>query len=46
MGRHQEFGIETGTIAVTMAGVYERKRKMVDEIVKVRLDRFHAAAMS
>src|SRR5215472_15853432 len=38
-GRHQEFGIRTGTIAVNMAGVYARKRKMVDEIVEVHLDR-------
>jgi pyruvate/2-oxoglutarate dehydrogenase complex dihydrolipoamide dehydrogenase (E3) component len=41
--RHQEFGIETGTIAVNMAGVYGRKRKMVDEIVQVHLDRFHSS---
>jgi pyruvate/2-oxoglutarate dehydrogenase complex dihydrolipoamide dehydrogenase (E3) component len=26
-----------------MAGVYARKRKMVDEIVKLHLDRYHAA---
>jgi pyruvate/2-oxoglutarate dehydrogenase complex dihydrolipoamide dehydrogenase (E3) component len=43
IGRHREFGIETGTIAVNMAGVYARKRQMVDEIVQVHLDRFHAA---
>jgi len=42
-GRHQEFGIQTGTIAVNMAGVYARKRSMVDEIVKVHLDRYHAS---
>jgi pyruvate/2-oxoglutarate dehydrogenase complex dihydrolipoamide dehydrogenase (E3) component len=42
-GRHQEFGIETGSITVNMAGVYARKRKMVDEIVQVHLDRYHAA---
>jgi pyruvate/2-oxoglutarate dehydrogenase complex dihydrolipoamide dehydrogenase (E3) component len=41
--RHQEFGIETDTVAVNMAGVYARKRTMVDEIVKVHLDRYHAA---
>jgi pyruvate/2-oxoglutarate dehydrogenase complex dihydrolipoamide dehydrogenase (E3) component len=40
--RHQEFGIQTGTIGINMAGVYARKRKMVDEIVKVHLDRYHA----
>jgi pyruvate/2-oxoglutarate dehydrogenase complex dihydrolipoamide dehydrogenase (E3) component len=36
--RHQEFGIQAGTIAVNMAGVYARKLKMVDEIVKVHVD--------
>jgi pyruvate/2-oxoglutarate dehydrogenase complex dihydrolipoamide dehydrogenase (E3) component len=41
--RHEEFGIETGTVAVNMAGVYARKRKMVDEIVNVHLDRYRAA---
>src|ERR1700746_17928 len=34
VGRHQEFGIETGPIVVNMAGVYARKRKMVDELTK------------
>src|SRR3984957_8023156 len=43
MGRHLEFGIETGPISIDMAGVYARKRKMVDGIVKVHLDKFHAA---
>ncbi len=43
VGRHQEFGIETGTITINMAGVYARKRKMVDEIVKVHLDRYYAS---
>jgi pyruvate/2-oxoglutarate dehydrogenase complex dihydrolipoamide dehydrogenase (E3) component len=42
-GRHQEFGIQTGAIAVNMAGVYARKRSMVDEIVNVHLDRYHAS---
>ena len=42
-GRHREFGIDTGKIAVNMAGVFERKRKMVDEIVKVHLDKYHAS---
>lgn len=43
VGRHREFGIETGPIAIDMAGVYERKREMVDVIVQVHLDRYHAA---
>ena len=38
--RHREFGIETGPIAVEMAGVYARKRKMVDEIVQVHLQQY------
>src|ERR1700728_210490 len=42
VGRHREFGIETGPIAIDMAGVYARKRKMVDGIIQVHLDRYHA----
>jgi pyruvate/2-oxoglutarate dehydrogenase complex dihydrolipoamide dehydrogenase (E3) component len=41
--RHQEFGIEIGATAINMAGVYTRKRQMVDEIVQVHLDRYHAS---
>jgi len=41
--RHQEFGIETGSISVSMAGVYKRKQTMVDEIVQVHLERYHAS---
>ena len=41
--RHRDFGIETGPISIDMAGVYERKRQMVDGIVQVHLDKFHAA---
>jgi len=40
--RHREFGIETGPIAIDMAGVYARKRDMVDGIIQVHLDRYHA----
>jgi pyruvate/2-oxoglutarate dehydrogenase complex dihydrolipoamide dehydrogenase (E3) component len=40
--RHREFGIETGPIAVDMAGVYKRKRDMVDGIVQVHLDKYRA----
>ena len=43
VGRHREFGIETGPISIDMAGVYARKREMVDGIVQVHLDQFHAA---
>ena len=42
VGRHREFGIETGPISIDMAGVYARKREMVEGIVQVHLDRFHA----
>src|SRR6266436_5686951 len=42
-GRHQEFGIETGPIAVNMAGVYARKRKMVDDLIKVHLDQYQTS---
>lgn len=41
--RHQEFGIHTGPIAVDMAGVYERKRKMVDDLIKLHLDEYQAS---
>ncbi len=43
VGRHREFGIETGPIAIDMAGVYSRKHKMVEGIVQVHLDKYHAA---
>ena len=42
VGRHREFGIETGPIAIDMAGVYARKRKMVEDIIQVHLDKYHA----
>jgi pyruvate/2-oxoglutarate dehydrogenase complex dihydrolipoamide dehydrogenase (E3) component len=41
--RHEEFGIRTGSIAVDMAGVYARKRNMVDGIIQVHWDRYHAS---
>src|SRR5579863_6634008 len=40
--RHREFGIETGPIAIDMARVYERKREMVEGIIQVHLDKYHA----
>ena len=43
VARHREFGIETGPIAIDMKAVYERKRAMVDAIVKVHLDKYHAS---
>src|SRR5437899_12882096 len=41
--RHQEFGIQTGPIAVDMAGVYRRKRKMVDDLIQLHLDLYQAS---
>lgn len=41
--RHREFGIETGPITIDMAGVYARKRDMVDGIVRIHLDKYRAA---
>jgi len=41
--RHREFGIVTGPVAIDMTGVYDRKRKMVDDIVRVHLDKYRAA---
>jgi len=41
--RHKEFGIETGPINIDMAGVYARKREMVDGIVRVHEEKFHAS---
>ena len=42
VARHQEFGIEAGTIAIDMKRVYARKREMVDGIVKVHLNKYHS----
>ena len=44
--RHQEFGIETGSIAINMRGVYARKHTMVEDIVNIHMDRYRAAATS
>src|SRR3984885_4414692 len=42
VGRHREFGIETGPVSIDMAGVYARKRAMVDGIIQVHLDKYRA----
>src|SRR5246500_983094 len=42
VARHAEFGIETGPIAIDMAGVYARKREMVERIVRVHLEKYRA----
>src|SRR5262245_22120898 len=44
VARHREFGIETGPITIDMAGVYARKREMVEGIVQVHWDKYRAAA--
>jgi pyruvate/2-oxoglutarate dehydrogenase complex dihydrolipoamide dehydrogenase (E3) component len=41
--RHEEFGIGTGQISVDMAGVYRRKRKMVDDLVALHLSLYRAS---
>jgi pyruvate/2-oxoglutarate dehydrogenase complex dihydrolipoamide dehydrogenase (E3) component len=41
--RHREFGIDAGPISIDMAGVYARKREMVEGIVQVHLDKYRAA---
>ncbi len=41
--RHREFGIETGPVAIDMAGVYERKRKMVDGLIQLHLEKYREA---
>jgi len=41
--RQAEFGIETGSITIHMPGVYTRKRKMVDGLVQMHLDQYHAS---
>ncbi len=43
VGRHREFGIETGPITIDMAGVYTRKREMVEGIVQVHMDKYRAS---
>ncbi len=42
VARQREFGIETGPISIDMAGVYARKRDMVDGIIQVHLDKYRA----
>src|SRR5580704_6223257 len=42
VGRQREFGIATGPISIDMAGVYARKRDMVDGIIQVHLEKYRA----
>jgi pyruvate/2-oxoglutarate dehydrogenase complex dihydrolipoamide dehydrogenase (E3) component len=41
--RASEFGIATGPVAIDMAGVRQRKRKMVDDLIAIHLDRYKAS---
>src|SRR5438105_4839818 len=37
-----EYGIQTGPVSTEMKGVFNRKRKMVESVVQLHLDRFKA----
>jgi pyruvate/2-oxoglutarate dehydrogenase complex dihydrolipoamide dehydrogenase (E3) component len=39
------FGVQVGAVAIDMPGVRKRKRKMVDELVKVHLTRYEASGV-
>ena len=41
--RGEEFGLELGSISVNMPGVQKRKRKMVQDLIQVHLDRYKAS---
>jgi pyruvate/2-oxoglutarate dehydrogenase complex dihydrolipoamide dehydrogenase (E3) component len=41
--RAEEFGLELGSLSVNMAGVQRRKRKMVEDLIQVHLDRYKAS---
>jgi pyruvate/2-oxoglutarate dehydrogenase complex dihydrolipoamide dehydrogenase (E3) component len=41
--RAREFGLELGSLSVNMTGVQRRKRKMVDDLIQVHLDRYKAS---
>ena len=41
--RGAEFGLETGPIAINMAGVQRRKRLMVEGLIQMHLDRYKAS---
>ena len=43
MRRGAEFGLELGTPAVNMMAVQRRKRKMVEDMVNIHLDRYRAS---
>lgn len=39
--RGAEFGLAMGSLGIDMAGVQRRKRKMVEDLIKIHLDRYH-----
>src|SRR5882762_9082642 len=41
--RAAEFGLEGGPLSTNMEGVRRRKRKMVDGLIEMHLDRFRAS---
>ncbi len=41
-GRAAEFGIRTGPVTVDMAGVFARKRRMVDDLIQMNAGRYQA----
>jgi pyruvate/2-oxoglutarate dehydrogenase complex dihydrolipoamide dehydrogenase (E3) component len=43
--RASEFGMTTGSLAIDMAGVRQRKRKMVDDLITIHLDRYKASGV-
>jgi pyruvate/2-oxoglutarate dehydrogenase complex dihydrolipoamide dehydrogenase (E3) component len=43
--RAEAFGVQAGSVAIDMPGVQRRKRKMVDELVKVHLTRYEASGV-
>ncbi len=44
-GRASTFGLETGSLETDMRAVQHRKRTMVDDLIKVHLDRYEAAGV-
>ena len=43
--RASEFGLEVGSTATNMQGVQRRKRRMVDDLIKVHLGRYEASGV-
>jgi pyruvate/2-oxoglutarate dehydrogenase complex dihydrolipoamide dehydrogenase (E3) component len=43
--RAAEFGVDVGSLATNMAGVQHRKRKMVEDLIKVHLGRFETSGV-